>query len=920
MFIDIHWFILFVPVIMWLWLYPMPSTRLEIIRAIILVLLVLALAEPVWKRPAVDSYLIMVVDKSLSMPAQTKQRVAEIGNILIRAMPETAKLGIVSFGENAAVEMIPSDRFTGGMNSVVNSGISNLEAGIELALSLIPSDSPGRILVISDGNWTGENPRQASFRANRRSIPVDFRHFSREFSHDVSISSFDGPGIVNPEENIVLTARVNSPVPKEARVLLYGGGKTISSGLVKLRTGNNTMIFRHRASGSEIIEYRLVVEPDKADPVPENNSARTIVEVLGKKPFLIISESETSPILSLIESAGQQARLMNPGEIGWNIEFLAGYCAVVIENVSANRIGFHGMRVLDAWAKHMGGGLLLTGGENSYGPGGYYRSPIEEALPLSLELRSDQRKIPLALMIVLDRSGSMAAPTGGGRTKMDLANMAAAGCMDMLSPLDEFGLLAVDTVAHKVVDLQKLSDPATVRKQIMSVQSQGGGIYVHEGLSTAIEMLLTASARNRHIILFADASDAEQPGRYWELLEKAGKAGITLSVIGLGTEQDSDAGLLMKIAQEGSGRCFFTRDPAELPRLFSQDTFVAARSSLLEEETAVRSRNPMSIFMSQYKPFSSKVGGYNVCYEKPGAHIAMVTADDNKVPLLAFWQYGAGRVGCYTSAVSGELAGDFIGSSESASMFMSLLGWLAFDDRQTINDAMVTQQLDNGRWSLVLHLDPQRERETFAIDPKVGIMRSVVNQQPVYETLAMSWETADSLAVELQLKGSETIVAVIEDDQGRQLRLNPVCLPYSYEYAPVNPAYGYNELKNIAKITSGIELLNLSQAWQGMPTKLQYKSLASILVFMALLLLLVEVAERRTGFLSAVKTIKPALLPPGPAEPGSVKVARAKQALPQQKSAVEPDKPADQPVSEDKGMTDTLRQARKKAGRRISRR
>ena len=265
--------------------------------------------------------------------------------------------------------------------------------------------------------------------------------------------------------------------------------------------------------------------------------------------------------------------------------------------VSANVITSHGMRVLEAWVKHLGGGLLMLGGKSSYGPGGYYQSPLEAALPVSLELRNEHRKLALALVVVLDRSGSMAAPAGGDRTKMDLANIAAAGTLDMLSPLDEFAVLAVDTKAHTIVNLESHKDKDYIRDKILRIESTGGGIYVGEGLTTAAKMLTEAKAKTRHIILFADAADAEQPGRYWELLEKCKKAGITCSVIGLGRTSDSDANLLRKIAKAGDGRIFFTRDPAELPRLFSQDTFVAAKSSFIEEITTVSSANSISLFV-----------------------------------------------------------------------------------------------------------------------------------------------------------------------------------------------------------------------------------------------------------------------------------------------------------------------------------
>ena len=137
----------------------------------------------------------------------------------------------------------------------------------------------------------------------------------------------------------------------------------------------------------------------------------------------------------------------------------------------------------------------------------------------------------------------------------------------MLSPTDEFGVIAVDSAPHIIVDLAEVDNLGHARYRILRIASQGGGIFVYEALSAASSMLLRAQAGARHIILFADAADSEQPGRYVELLEECRKANITVSVVGLGTPSDIDAGLLRDIARRGGGRCYFTKNAEELPRL-----------------------------------------------------------------------------------------------------------------------------------------------------------------------------------------------------------------------------------------------------------------------------------------------------------------------------------------------------------------
>jgi hypothetical protein len=380
----------------------------------------------------------------------------------------------------------------------------------------------------------------------------------------------------------------------------------------------------------------------------------------------------------------------------------------------------------------------------------------------------------------------------------------------------------------------------------------GGGIYVYEGLSKAAAMLADADAQTRHIILFSDACDSEQPGRYWELLDKAGKAGITVSVIGLGTDTDPDANLLRKIADAGNGRIFFTREPEELPRLFSQDTFVAAKSTFIDEPTAFKSTAALKRLFTEDYVAESEVGGYNICYKKPSADLLLHTLDENKSPILASWNFGLGRVVCYTGATSERYIGAFGKQKQMTEVFGAIFNWMMPDDRQTIENMPVTQKIVRGQWQATLHLDPEREREFFSENPLVTIMRSRPGAEPEQIVQQMQWLTADSLKVGLSLTADETIVAMVDAGKNRRLQLYPVCQNYSQEYRAVGTNEGLDKLRELAEITRGKESINLSTIWSTMPEKLQLKSLAEALLYLALLFFVIEVAERRTAVVSII--------------------------------------------------------------------
>jgi uncharacterized membrane protein len=607
-----------------------------------------------------------------------------------------------------------------------------------------------------------------------------------------------------------------------------------------------------------------------------------------------------------------------PSAYRWSLDELSGYSAVLIENTLADEIGLRAMETLAVWVKETGSGLMMTGGKYAYGPGGYFRSPLEPIMPVSMELRREHRKLSLAIVVAMDRSGSMSMTVGDGRTKMQLANLATAEVFDMLSPMDEFGVVAVDSSPHIIVNLASVETQAHHRNKILHIRSQGGGIFIYEALSAAAKMLVKAEAGTRHIILFADAADSEQPGRYRELLEECRKANITVSVVGLGTASDVDAELLRDIARRGEGRVFFTQNAQELPRLFAQDTFVVARSTFIEEPTTVRTTGGMVSLTGRGHQIPAPIGGYNLCYLRPNANLAAVTVDEYEAPVVAAWQAGIGRVLCYTGEADGVYTGPIAGWKDVGNFFTSLVRWTAGDSPNLPDEMLLTQRVKNGISLIQLHLNPDREGEVFRELPTVKVLRGAVGQTPSVDETKLSWRSADTLAVDIPIHGGETVLATVEIPGGGSISLPPVCLSYSPEFKPVRTESGVATLERLAKVTGGKQRINLGEIWDDLPRQSRLISLQPWLLIAALILLLLETLERRTGLLSMrhgrrfVTTVSQRI----PREEREVAQVTASPSAEETAPSTpeKPEKPETPPDRE--GMLDALNQARKRASGR----
>ncbi len=900
-FLQPIWLILALPLALGLWVWPLPSRWLMGLRIAALVLIVLAMSGPAIRLPSRAGTVIVVADRSFSMPGLAAERQTELINALRSNMGTRDQLGVLAFAGRVAVELPPGhDQFT-GFSHLVHRGASDLDKALTAAMALIPDDAPGRIFVISDGRWTGPDPAATAARAAAADIAIDYQLLQRPTANDLAIARVHPPASVAPGEAFMINSFIQSPVPQTISYQLLRNDTVIASGQRQVPAGISRLTFRDRADEPGTNQYLLNIRSDADDPVPENNTARMLVGIEGPLPIAHVTESADSQLGALLRTGQLNLVTVHPARMDWSLEGLSNYSAVLLENCPAPQLGDAAMEQLVGWINETGAGLMMTGGRQSFGPGGYFKSPLDPILPVSMELRQEHRKFALALVVALDRSGSMSMTVGGGRTKMDLANLATAEALDLLGPMDEFGAIAVDSSPHQIARLTRLSDPATrrrIRNDVLGIESMGGGIFVYEALSHAAAMVADSNASTRHIILFSDAQDSEEPGKYKELLEQCKDAGITVTVIGLGKPTDVDADLLRDIAQRGAGRIFFTEDPEELPRLFAQDTFIVARSSFLEEITPVRATVGMNLLTDQAMSIDRPVGGYNLTYLKPKANLAAVTEDDNSAPLIASWSSGIGRVVCYTGEADGQYTGPIAQWSQVGRMFSSLGRWVMGKGRQLSAEALVTQEAEAGQSIVRVHLDPDRQSQPFENMPTLRVLRGVLGRPPEAGALAMEWVDADTLEARVPLEGNETAIATVDAGATGTVSLPPVCLPYSPEFRPIDQQVGPATLERLARITSGTQRIAAGDIWDDLPHRPRLIDIGPWLLIVAVSLFLLEVLERRSGWLStrgqAIRRIQRLRQPvePKPARPTG---QRTRQAKP--KPAAPSQTPRDQPES-----------------------
>jgi uncharacterized membrane protein len=844
------WILLALPLGLLWWLYKGPTRPWQIIRALIIIALVLAMAEPRIRSEQQGGLTIVVADRSDSMPTTAQRDQLDAIRSLRSSMRASDRLAVVSFGDRPFVETPPGRTAPDQFTTTPDTGASNIASAIQLALSLAPPDQPARILLISDGAASDTRARELAAIAGGRSIPIDYRPLTRSAQNDLAIERIEAPTSVSLNEAFLLTAWVVAPTEQTASYELLRSGTTIASGTVEVGPAPSRIVFRQAARSATTGDYELILRGSIDDPRPENNRARILVGVRDVRPLLIVTETPGAGLSQLLAGSGLPVETRTPDQADLSLASLAGFGGVILENVPIQSIGLDATQTIAQLVEDAGLGLLMTGGERSFGAGGYYESPLETVLPVSFELRSDRRKLSLAVVVTMDRSGSMAAPVAGGQTKMELAGEAAASVVELLSAFDEFGSIAVDTEPHTIVRLQRLENPGPIVSDLRRVRSMGGGIYVFNALTASVRMLENATAGAKHIILFADAADSEQPGDYVRLLEAASRAGITVSVVGLGSPSDADARFLEDVALKGGGRSYFTTDARLLPQIFTQDTYAASRGAFLKDPVAAALTGALNNLLGVSFQSPPPLGGYNPSYLRDGATLGATSIDEYAAPLVAHWQAGLGRTAIYAGEVDGEYTGEVAGWNQYPEMLTGLARSILQPDEES-RSVVAIQRIEGAVARIELYTDPDRPLDT---NPSARVVREGSASQPIRtEAFAFRASGADRLIAEVPLRAGEVIAPTVDLGAGETIALSPMILPYEAEHRPASPEQGLRLLRDIADASGGEARTDLAQIWQQLPITTRYQSIAPWLFALAAMLLFVEVLERRTLLLSQMR-------------------------------------------------------------------
>lgn len=810
----------------WWWL-PLAGLGRPL-RIAIGLLILLAWLDPNLRRFDKGLDVWTLIDRSSSAANLIEPNLPEIQSLLEQRRGAHDELHIVDF----ANEIIRRDN----LQSAVLPGqrdATPIASALHYTLAQLRPQRSSRLLLITDG-FSTEPLDEISARIAASGIPLDLRLMTPQEVSDVRIDDLVTPERTRLGEPFIIEARISGGEDGDVPCLLVRDGVAVGRSVALIRDGRAAVRWTDSISTPGAARYEVSIEPAN-DAWPGNNRREQWVEATGGQRILLITPYPQDPWAATLAADGIAVEVVN--DPSWlRAGHLAGCSLVILNNTPAHHLSPDFLAAIPFHVSGQGGGLIMAGGKNSFAAGGYFDSPVDPLLPISMELKQEHRKLAVAMGIVMDRSGSMMAGAGGGGggnlTKMDLANAGAARAIELLGPHDAATVFAVDSEAHLIVPLTGLDkNRGRAIDAVLSIRSSGGGIFVYNGLKAGWDELKKSDVGQRHMILFADAADAEEATGYEALVDEMRQGNATLSVIALGNDQDTDAALLRQIAARGGGRILFNADASTLPQLFAQETVAISRSAFLTNPVPLLADAGWLEMAAANLPWPAHVDGYNLNYLRPGAAVGLLSGDEYEAPLLAHWNRGLGRVAAICFPTAGEYSGAIRNWSYGEDFLRTVSRWTL---RQEVPPGIAMKVDRTGSSVRLRLLHDETWTETLAASPPVLLVESDGDTEP----RRVNWRRMDmdGYEAEIEFSGERVMRGVAQAGK--------IAIPFGPVSADAGAEWRFDRampsaLRSLSALSGGIERADLTGIWNA-PRRQTDKGFRMPLLIVSLLLFLIE--------------------------------------------------------------------------------
>ena len=756
------------------------------LRVLVVTAVVLALAGLQWKKPQDGMNIYFLMDRSQSVPNAEQQAAHRLLTSVEKQKSD--KAGLMVFGSDAGIETSLSATMleTNVIQTVVGSDRTDIAGAIRLGTAAFPEAGQKRLVLFSDGNENIGDAVQAVMAARPLDVSVDVVPLNTQGGADVAVQRLAVPGSIKKGQPFDAKIFALSDREQPATVRLFRNDQLLGEQSVRLAKGKNLFSFPQSLGQAGFYSYEVQIEAG-GDRVPQNNRASGFANVRGDPSVLIISAdpAQDAPLANALRATNLEVTLGDLSALPGSLAGLQTFDTIFLSNINAGDLGRDAMLLIESAVRDFGMGLVCIGGDQSFAAGGYRNTPLDRALPVSMELDSKKVLPPGALVLLMH---GMEFNNGN-----QVARQCAIGVLDAMGPNDELGIVLWDGQDRWLFPephLRKVGDKQELGRQIMGMNQ--GDLPSFENLMTmGYEGLKKSTASIKHMIVF---SDGDPGGPSDQLMNSMRAEKITVSTVLIAGHAGPET--MIEIADKGAGRFYNITNPAQLPQIFLKETAVILKTAIYEEPFAPQQRSSSELLAGFGAGSYPQLLGYVATSEKPRAETPLLTTQGD--PLLAHWQYGLGRAVAFTSDAKAKWGSNWIGWGDYQTFWSQIANWSL--RRVETGDLSADVAIEQGRGIISVEaIDTDGNFRNF-----LDLQAVVVNPKGERELVPLTQTAAGRYEAEFETRETGSYLVHLREMEQGELRASQVIganLDHSPEFAESRPNLA--RLERLAEVGGG---------------------------------------------------------------------------------------------------------------------
>ncbi len=697
-----------------------------VLRSSLIIVLGLALSDPKHLSHSDQVNVFFCLDVSESIPNDQRLKAETFIEQTAAEMQSEDQAGLIVFGKHPSLEVSLRTKLDAlNIKSIVNPHNTNIHDALQLAIGRLPQPGKNKIVVFSDGNENMQHSRDMAYLAGSLGIEIYPVPLATWFGkNEAFIKSLETPSNVALQTPFEIRLVVISSVKNSGELVMVRNGNLLVRQPIELNAGTNVITFADTLTEPGLYLYKAVINFSD-DTFYQNNEGLSFTKGTRKARILYLTDKEASSkyLTEALQVQGLDIDHKHIKNIPGSIHGFVDYNAIILDNVSGRSISFSTMEQLERYVKDTGGGLIMVGGDTSFGAGYYQKTPVEKALPVFMDTPTDIKLSEIFLIFVIDKSSSM---TSGykDKSKLEMAKIAAFSAIEMLNPIDSVGIVTFDTEFGWTVPITTANERQKIAENLSRIM-EGGGTDLYPALKDVQRVLNQITSGRKHVIVLSDGETEEAD--FQSLVQSMSASGISISTVSIG--QGANLKLMRSIAEWGMGRAYYTDDPNSIPKIFTGETKIISKKTITEKTMQPLVKLSNEILHGLVKVKLPAVYGQVITYPKPGSELLIETGQG---PLLAAWQYGLGRSVAFTSDLSNRWGKDWIKWKHYGKFTSQMVKWAqrketrerifaAMDNKGKKGNFLVDVTTDQNRFVNYLELNtnvllPSGKDQTFAME------------------------------------------------------------------------------------------------------------------------------------------------------------------------------------------------------------